>query len=555
MYKFKKNYNIGNPEAENDDFLLSSFVEKDDLASLRDINQHKCILLGRTGSGKSALIRFIESNESNIKRIDPEQLSLRHLSNSNIISYFKSLDIKLDLFYKVLWQHVFIVELIKLHYGNGLYKTQSILEKIKYHFKGNPKNDRRKKAIDYLEKWEEEFWATTEHRIKEIETNLEERFNNELKGDLTLTHLIANGGIEAKAGTELNKFQSIKAEVIHKAQKVVNESHLEEIVEIQKILCEVFLKNQKKHFILVDDLDKNWVDSNIVYDLIKALIEVIKDFRKIPNTKLIIALRTNILQKIFRKNLTRGVQREKYDYLYLNIEWDREDLTNLINNRLKTLMRGAYTKEPPKISELLNKETSKYPSGFNYILDRTLLRPRDVIAYFNLLIENSNGKALIPRDVIIKTERVYSQGRLQALDDEWLENFGNLSVLYSFLKRGAISFSLEEIEEKAKEYFFNQIANGDSKTVSAKLHPLFDAFINDDEVNVFPLLKRVLIILYEVGIIGIKLSPETSTDYVANSKSISFNAEDLDINTKFYVHKMLYKALRISEKRGIKSNK
>lgn len=549
MYKFKKNVNIGNLEAENDDLLLDSFVEKDELLALRDVNNHKCIILGRTGSGKSALIRYIETNEPNVKRIEPEQLSIRHLSNSSIISYFrKDLEIKLDLFYKVLWKHVFIVELIKLHYGKNLSKADSFLDWFKGQFKRNPKNERRNKAIEYLEKWEDEFWAETEYRIKEIATNLEERFNNELTGSLTLKEILGNIGAEAKSGTEISNSKNVTAEILHKAQKVVNESQLEEIIEIQKILCEIFSKTQKKYYIVVDDLDKNWVDTDIEYDLIKALVEVIKDFRKIPNTKLIIALRTNILQKIFYKNSTKGVQREKYKYLYLNIEWTRIDLTTLINNRLSTLMRGTYTKDSPKINELLPKETSKLPSGFDYILDRTLLRPRDVISYFNLLIEKSNGKTQISREKITKSEREYSLGRLQALDDEWLENYGDLSVIYNFLKKGPISFTLEDIKEQVGEYIFNAVANNELKDVKPEIQKMFSAFVEDEELNVLPVLKKMLIILYEVGIIGIKLSPEYSLDFI--STSVNYNKEDLDNLSKFSVHKMLYKALRIRERKN-----
>src|SRR5690606_9289136 len=131
-------------------FLLSSFVDKNDISILRDMNDSKCILLGRTGSGKSALIKYLEEHEEDIVRIDPESMSLRHLSNSNIINYFKTLDVKLDLFYKVLWKHVFIVELIKLYFDNNLSKSQGILDWIKS--KTDDKYIKKKQSIEYLEK-------------------------------------------------------------------------------------------------------------------------------------------------------------------------------------------------------------------------------------------------------------------------------------------------------------------------------------------------------------------------------------------------------------------
>lgn len=127
-YKFRKNIDIGSLDAESDHLLLKAFVEKHELEVLEDINNVKSIIIGRTGAGKSALIKYIENNEDHVVRIDPESLSLRHLSNSDIINYFKKIDVKLDLFYKLLWKHVFIVELIKIYFNNNLSKSNNILD-------------------------------------------------------------------------------------------------------------------------------------------------------------------------------------------------------------------------------------------------------------------------------------------------------------------------------------------------------------------------------------------------------------------------------------------
>lgn len=117
-YKFKPNIDLGNPEAELDEFLFKAFVEKEEYGLVKDISSTKTIIIGRTGSGKSALLLKLSKEVDDYKIINPEELSLQHLSNSNIINYFQQLEIKLDLFYKVLWRHVFIVELIKMHFPN-----------------------------------------------------------------------------------------------------------------------------------------------------------------------------------------------------------------------------------------------------------------------------------------------------------------------------------------------------------------------------------------------------------------------------------------------------
>jgi GTPase SAR1 family protein len=115
--KFTRNLDIGSLEAEDDNFLISAFIEKQDSTVLQETDNQKCIIVGRTGTGKSALIRRLIEGEENVSQIRPEEMSLKYLSNSDILEYFRKLDVKLDLFYKVLWKHVFIVEILKLYYG------------------------------------------------------------------------------------------------------------------------------------------------------------------------------------------------------------------------------------------------------------------------------------------------------------------------------------------------------------------------------------------------------------------------------------------------------
>lgn len=536
-YKFRRNIDIGSLDAESDKFLLTAFVDKEDLEILQNTNDPKCILLGRTGVGKSALIRYLENNEENIVRIAPESISLRHLSNSDIINYFKNLDVKLDLFYKVLWKHVFIVELIKLYFTNNIQKSKSILEWIKERFP----DKKRKKAIDYLEKWEDKFWEDTEYRVKELETSLENRFKGEVGSGINLSDLFEATG---KSEEETKEARKVKYEVINKAQKVINESQIEEIQSIIEMMKkELFAKTQKQFFIVVDDLDKEWVSNKIVYDLIKSLIDTLKELSEVSNIKIIIALRTNILKKIFKENSNRGVQREKYNNLYLEIHWSRTELMTLINNRLAELMKGQYTNETPLIDEVLPQQHKKHGDCFDYMLKRTFMRPRDIIDFFNKCIKNSDEKAKFSWEIIRTAEDEYSHERLRALNDEWIENYGNLFVLYSFLKGKEPQFTRAEIEKVAGEHFINIIASSEVSQLSGDLQSHFKKY--GETFVITPLLNKVLIILYEVGLIGIKISPSSKVEYIYNSYS-SYEESDIKDETKFFVHPMFKKALRMS---------
>ena len=91
---------LGATSAEDDDsFLEDCFVETPDLEALLNTEMPKSVVVGRTGSGKSALLKYIEDHKTNVIRLDPENLALNFIANSNIIQVFEKLEIKLDVFY------------------------------------------------------------------------------------------------------------------------------------------------------------------------------------------------------------------------------------------------------------------------------------------------------------------------------------------------------------------------------------------------------------------------------------------------------------------------
>src|SRR5207244_2190724 len=84
---------------------------------VRDCANPACIIVGRTGAGKTALILRLRDLEEHAISIEPENLSLQYLSNSTILPQVESLGVNLGLFYKLLWRHIFAVELIKAKYS------------------------------------------------------------------------------------------------------------------------------------------------------------------------------------------------------------------------------------------------------------------------------------------------------------------------------------------------------------------------------------------------------------------------------------------------------
>ncbi len=98
-YVFRRNSSIGAMDAESDEkYLKDCFLNTGDLDVLLDCEDPKRIVVGRVGAGKSTLLAKLKESHANAFEIRPEELSLNFVSNSDIIQFFESVGVKLDLF-------------------------------------------------------------------------------------------------------------------------------------------------------------------------------------------------------------------------------------------------------------------------------------------------------------------------------------------------------------------------------------------------------------------------------------------------------------------------
>jgi hypothetical protein len=536
-FRFSKLQLIGTPDAETDNNLDRVFIDTGAFDALQDVENPRCVIVGRTGSGKSALIKRLIENEEKITRIAPESMSLKFLSNSTILDYFRSLNIKLNFFYKVLWKHVFIVEILKLYLGETEQKRQSLIQNLWSKVSTGTKADQPKKAaLEYFDKWSDEFWLKTEHRIKTLERDLETKFYSET-------------GIDArfiKASVRGNNVSNEKnvVEIKYKAEQVINEVQATDLINLIKLLKDnVFNNIQRKFFIVVDDLDKEWVSPQIVYDLIGAMIEVIKEFQEqFKGVKIIIALRDNLHQLIFSGKEHRGGQREKFSPLFLSLTWDSSSLRELVNSRIKLL-----TDDQLNIANTFERPSKSGVNGFDYMMERTYMRPRDIISFFNKTIECANNKTHFNNNLIKQAEMSYSIERLHALEDEWAENYGDISKVYGFLFAIYNGFNVLNIKEESFSDVLlePEILNSTRGELNRIIVKWRSSKLTTKDFREF--LSELLFIFYHIGILGIKRKPELKIEFFYDSL-VPIRPTDFDNNVKIYVHKALYSALKINTK-------
>lgn len=534
-FKFRKGIHFGNIDAENDNFLKTCFLDMGDIELLMETSEPKRIVLGRTGTGKTALIEEIRRRSSNVIRIDPEALSLQYLSNSTMLEYLRSIGIHLELFYKLLWRHIFAVELIKCHYK--LEDDQQQKQFLSSIFSKIGSNKKKRKAIEYLVDWSESFWEKTEYRVKEITEKLENTVASEVGFDIKALR----GGASDSSDFSVEK----KSEILHKTQTAVNSIQIAELNDLLSLMStDIFTDPQKSYYLLIDDLDKDWVDQTIVYDLIRALLDVIYDFsHSLKNVKIIVALRENILLRVLRSETRRSPQREKYESMYLRLYWTKEELTALLELRLKQIMTGTYTSSiSPTVKDILPEKSKNRPDGMSYILERTFMRPRDLIHFLNICVQSSVGKTSFSWDVIRKAELQYSQSRVESLQYEWQENYYGLGAVFKLFKGAEPTLRIGEIDDSK---LFQLLQEEMDEPRAKWLHRLLQQFVDQGEIAIAPIKIQLITVLYQVGLVGIKPTRQDAFRYSFRPLG-EILLEELSVDTQIQIHPMFHRALGIA---------
>lgn len=543
-FRFRRTDTIGAASAEDDtEFLKTCFVETGNYEDLKDQQNIRQIVLGRTGSGKSALFERLKHEEKErVISIEPDNLALNYVSNSSMIKYFSDLGVNLDPFYKLLWRHVLTVEVLRKHFGThsnseegGLWNT------ILQMFAGQTTKDKKaQQAVEYLRKWGEKFWEETEYRVKEITTTLERELVSGLGIKLDKFKIGASSE-EKKILSDEEKIQ-----VINRAQHVVSQAQVQDLREVMNLLESVLSDRQKYYYVLIDRLDEDWIEEKLRYRLIMALMDSLKEISRVPNVKGLVAIRRDLIERVFNLVRAAGFQEEKYQSLYLPMRWSSEQIIEVLDKRVDALVARRYQKgKVVTHRDLLPKQIDKIPIK-DFITARTQ-RPRDVISFFNKCIEVAEGKPQLNVDTLKRAEGEYSRQRLRALGDEWYANYTGLLDFTDILKNRPSSFSLRQVrDEDIADLCLKSAIDHPKEHGTLREHA---RNVTEDLVSVKDFKRTLFMVFYNVGLIGLKLESFESASWV-DEVGQSVSPSEIDDSTHVVVHTTYHRALGIkTEKR------
>jgi energy-coupling factor transporter ATP-binding protein EcfA2 len=385
-------------EREIEEGLREYFLETGTFVRLRD--GEKSILLGNRGSGKSAIIKMLSDyykQKGNIViELLPEDYSYEMLKRTSITNNEEKW-IKASS-YTAAWKYLMYVIAMKAYIQDSKTVVKSnaepIYDYIRKNHKGYHKQNNWEILIDYIK------------RIEGIKIGNYE------------------AGIKTRQLQELYK--------------------LEEITNLLPSLKK--LTKRKPIIFLIDELDKGWDSSEEAQAFIGGLFQASVTLNQLSDQfKVIISLRKELYDNI--PLLYEDYQ--KYNDMFEIIEWNRENLFELITKRIGFSLPSTIKKSNIEKWNTVFADEVNGKKSFDYIIDRTLNRPRELIQF---CIDSKERAVEIRADkidinAIVTSEVKYSDKRTKDIAMEYKFQYPSILNIFEMFRGNHSIISRKNMEE------------------------------------------------------------------------------------------------------------
>jgi hypothetical protein len=535
-------YSLGGLIAEADPLLQDGFYETSQYHAMTSLDSESCFLIGRTGSGKSALLQYIEEEHAgHVIRINPDALALNYIRQGAAYAYLNE-GIKLSAFFIALWKHVFLVEAIRHRYSihspaakrNHL---QALRDKI-------AQNRAKVAALEYLDEFGDSFWCETEERVKEVIERFEHRVDEETGASIG----VAGNRVNAGGSSSGTRSLETKTEFVTKVQRVVNDTQTAKLNKMITVLHEDILDSPQNYtYIVIDDLDLVWINDRLHKELVLCLFRAVLELKKVRNLKIIVALRTNIFKELDFASI--GGQAEKFWSMTMPIRWTESDLRELLDRRVRLASRRFGSYDLQSIEDILPKAHKHKGDALDHLLRRTMMRPRDAMAYIKQCHELTSGKPLISWDHIQDAEALYSHHRLDALNQEWSPSFPGLDRVFAAFRHCPAVMSRNDLFDQLDGEVAVLLADGEFKGrdwLMDMLKRVWDPKGIPSVRGDLDPFKDVVSLLYDTGFLGVRqASPKGIFSYM--QPDFLTPAGALESVQGFVVHPAFWRTLSIEQ--------
>ena len=437
---------FGKDDAETDisngGLLARSFLET--YAYKSAVAGRKSLIVGRKGSGKSAIcLRIAQQEAGRATLITPDEISaeeIRRFELDGILPEQSKL---------LIWRYVFCIRLARHVLASCVqrgYSSQAVSELRKFLIDNGEAED-----LSFQEK----FWRVLE----------------KVKASLSLQAF----GVKVSGSFESGRPPGVRAE----NQLGFVEEKLHALIQASSVFTD-----EKPFYIVVDQVEKVWSNDASSEHLVIGVLLAKKHFATRPYLRCIVSLRTDIYDFI------KFAERDKHRSDELRIDWSKEQIKNLLVERAASSL-GERLPETVLFGQLFPTRVARV-SVTDYLIDRTLMRPRDVIQFANACRDaaEKNGHVAIHISDVEEATVLYSRWKLSDVVNEWLINYPFLNdLLWLFsnstylVHRSFIGKSLDYVERTLRSRYPQHEKLLSLDGVLATLHLIgFLGIVRDDEV-------------------------------------------------------------------------
>ncbi|HSH61793.1 MAG TPA: hypothetical protein VK988_19540 [Acidimicrobiales bacterium] len=299
---------------------------------------------------------------------------------------------------------------------------------------------------------------------------------------------------------------------------------LEELEPLLPKLDELCSKANVRVF--VDELDRGWDASEDAQGFVAGLFQAcISINNRHPNLRVTMSLR----QELYDSIPTLYEDAQKYRDLIEILAWDEPLLLELSANRIRHSVPGLRGENDEAAWGAVFAETLEYrqTKSFNYMVDRTLYRPREMIQFCTQCVEEkSKMHADLPINysVVTGAEQNYSEERCRDLASEYRFQYPGLLEVFNVFRGRVYLFDRDEIEELCL-----RMATGEVKVGNAAV------WVADRDPD------QLVEILWRVGFLraqavgGIKARRRSGSTYLGPHQISNLNLDNLG---RFHIHPM-----------------
>ncbi|HHH1320039.1 TPA: ATP-binding protein, partial [Yersinia enterocolitica] len=430
---------LGDIRAEHDSKMLeASFWQTTDYKALLESND-RCIVVGRRGTGKSALVHMLSKHwnqkpKTHVLLISPIEEQIIGLRD--VISFFGDNYLHIKAGSKLAWRYAIYMEVITELANHYKLKNNLDVKSIEGHilsWGGKNKNITSKIRKKLLQIFEKNKNASPESRIADLSDEF-----------------------------ELNL--------------------------LEEVILEALSESKFQFVIFSDRLDEGYTPDNIGVAIVDGFIQSVIDIKQFLNEKVIAFafVRDNIYRAIAKMDpdFTRNIEGQT-----LRLHWDEYNLFNLVCNRI----RVAFNSDVENNGRIWNAHTAnelQSSSGFKSALKLTLYRPRDILVLLNnaFLRATAQDRNKIILSDIEDTAKIISINRLNDLHKEYETIFPALDHFTSLFSHSTPEITGKEASRRIKTVL-------DSPNISDK-SKLQDLLLFDGPI-------QVIYRLYSVGFLGL----------------------------------------------------